>query len=74
MLNKVYAQSKQVSKYGVMVFFSSKAIVLTGCGFVLPCKPVVHLALPDHSMPVDVYCLAGFLMIKTWHAQSVALG
>ena len=32
-LSKVYALSKQVSKYGVMVF-SSKTLVLTGYGFV----------------------------------------
>ena len=37
-LNKVYALNKQVSKYGVMVFFSSNILILTDYGFVLSCK------------------------------------
>ena len=49
-LHKVYILNKQVSKYVVMVFFSSKTLVLTGYGFVLSSKCVVHLALPDDSM------------------------
>ena len=52
--NKVYVLNKQVSKYMVMVFFSSKinvvSLVLTDNGFVLPCVYFVHLALLDHSM------------------------
>ena len=59
-LNKVYVLNKQVSKYGIMVFFSSKALVLTVYGFVLSCKRVVHLALPDDSMQEHVYRLVGF--------------
>ena len=47
-LNKVYALNKQVSKYIVMAFFSSKlsivSLVRTGYGFVLPCVHFVHLA------------------------------
>ena len=46
-LNKLYVLNKQVSKYMVMVFFSSKMLVLTGYGFVLSCKIVVHVAFPD---------------------------
>ena len=45
---KVCALNKQDSKYGVMVFFSSKTLVLTGYGFVLSCKRIVHVALPDY--------------------------
>ena len=56
-LNKVYVLSKQVSKYVVMTFFSNNTgivtFVLTGYGFILPCMCFVHLALLDHSMPVD---------------------
>ena len=59
-LSKVYVLNKQVSKYGIMVFFPSKALVLTAYGFVLSCKHVVHLALPDHLMQEHVYCLVGF--------------
>ena len=47
-LNKVYALNKQVSKYRVMVFFSSKTLVLTGYGVVLSRKRVMHVALPDY--------------------------
>ena len=36
-LNKVYALNKPVFKYRLMVFFSSKTLVLTGYGFVLSC-------------------------------------
>ena len=46
MLSKVYVLNKQVSKYVVMMFFLSKTLVLTGYGFVLSCKQVVHVALP----------------------------
>ena len=53
--NKMHVLNKQVSKYGVMVFFSSKTLVLTGYGFVLSCKLIMHLALPDDSTPDYVY-------------------
>ena len=47
-LNKMYALNRQVSKYRVIVFSSSKTLVLTGYGFVLSCKGVVHVAVPDY--------------------------
>ena len=54
-LSKKYALNKQVSKYVVVAFFSSKitivSFVLTGFGFVLPCVHFVDLASLDHSMP-----------------------
>ena len=48
MLNKVYALNKQVSKYGVMVFFSNKTLILIGYGSVLSHKRHIHVALPNH--------------------------
>ena len=54
-LNKVYVLNKQVSKYMVIAFFSSKisivSLALTGFRFVLPCVYFVHLVFLDHSMP-----------------------
>ena len=61
----MYALNEQVSKYGIMVFFSSKTLVLTNYGFMLSCIRIMHLALPDDSTPHYIYCLAGFLTIKT---------
>ena len=58
-LNKVYVVNNHASKYVVKAFFSSKisivSLVLTGYGFVLPCKNFVHLALLDHSIPDYTY-------------------
>ena len=52
---KKYALNKQVSKYVVMVFFSSKisifSYVLTDYGSMLPFVHFMHLALLDHSTP-----------------------
>ena len=64
--NKVCVLNKQVSKYLVIVFFSSKltvvSLVLNYNRFVLPCMCFVHLILLDHSMPG---CISRVLMIKT---------
>ena len=43
--SKVFVFNKQVSKDGVMVFFSSKTLIFTGYRFVLPCKCIMHLAV-----------------------------
>ena len=48
-LNKGYVLNKHVSKYRVIMFFSSKTLVLTGYGFVLSRKQVMHVALPDYT-------------------------
>ena len=65
--NKVYVLNKQVSKYMVMVFFSSKINVVslvptTGYGFVLPCVYSVYLSLLGHSTSD---CVSRVLTIET---------
>ena len=61
--NKVYVPNKQVFKYAVMTFFSSKisilSLLLTGYGYMHS----VHLALLNHSMPDYV---SRILTIITW--------
>ena len=60
-LNKVCVLNKQVSNYVILPspvpFFSNNTsivtFVLTSYGFMLPCMQFVHLALLDHSTPVD---------------------
>ena len=69
-LNKVCALNKQVFKYVIMAFFSSKISILSlVLASVLPCMHFTHLPLLDHSTPAYI---SRALTIKIWHALYVA--